>query len=180
MELVGRTRFPYAPIALLVALLAALALPSTSRAADAATQASEVRYDASEVALLRRINDYRASHGQRRLRWDQALVRVGRRHACEMRADAGLSHQSPTVIGKRLKGWTSYGENVGWATDVPTVWRAFLNSPHHTANILYPWGANGRVGVGIRRDATGLMWITMGFTKGGDPTTTLGPRADSC
>jgi uncharacterized protein YkwD len=180
MQVLGRARFPFVQLALLFVLLAALALPSMSRAATTTTQAQELRFTATEFALLRRINNYRASQGQTRLRYDQALGRVGRRHACEMRAKGGLYHQPARMIGRRLVHWRGYGENVGVATDIPTVWRAFLASKSHRDNIMYPWGGDGRVGVGIRRDSTGKLWITMGFTEGGDPRTTLGPRADAC
>jgi uncharacterized protein YkwD len=169
-------RVPVAQLALLLALLAALALPATGRAA---TQATALRFSPTEQSVLRRINDYRAAHGLNRLVWDQAIGRMGRRHACDMRAAGALSHQPLGRLTKRLVHWTHYGENVGRATTIPLVWRAFLGSPTHLENIVHDWGRRGRMGAGVRRGADGEYWITMSFTTG-DPLTTLGPRADTC
>jgi uncharacterized protein YkwD len=164
------------PGATLLMLLVALAAPTSSRAAN---QASELRFTPSERAVLVRINDYRAAHGLNRLQWDQAIGRMGRRHACDMRATHELAHQTLPRLRARLLGWRTYGENVGVAETIPSVWRAFIASKPHRDNILHAWGAKGRVGVGIRRGPDGLLWFTMSFTVG-DPTTSLGVAADRC
>lgn len=176
MARIGSIRLPLLQLTALLVLLVALALPTSSRAA---TQATSLRFSPSEQAVLRRINDYRAAHGRNRLQWDQAIGRMSRRHACDMRATHELAHQTMPRLRARLLGWRSYGENVGVAESIPSVWRAFLASKPHRDNILHRWGAGGRVGVGIRRGSDGLLWFTMSFTTG-DPSTSLGPAADTC
>lgn len=159
--------------------LVLLLMLATPKASHASSQATALRFSPSEQAVLRRINDYRAANGRGRLPWDQAIGRMGRRHSCDMRASHELAHQSMPRLRARLLGWRTYGENVGVAETIPSVWRAFINSKPHRDNILHRWGANGRMGVGIRRGPDGLLWITMSFTTG-DPTTSLGPTADAC
>jgi uncharacterized protein YkwD len=53
--------------------------------------------------------------------------------------------------------YRSVGENVGYATTVYSVHRAFLNSPAHRANIMGTrWDS---IGVGVVSSG-GYLWVT--------------------
>ena len=71
--------------------------------------------------------------------------------------------------------WRSLGENVGFATGVRRVQRAFMSSAPHRANILR--SAYRFVGVGVKK-AGGYVWSAVVFESRRNPGTTL--KMPSC
>lgn len=126
-------------------------------------------YKDSERGFARRINAERAQRGERWLSLDPELSKSARKHTREMVDRNLLYHTTSTDLRRRVSGWVSLGENVGVGGTVDSLHRAFMNSPGHRHNILYPSFAHVGIGV-IQRDR---MWVTVLFSSGGDPGTTL-------
>jgi hypothetical protein len=102
---------------------------------------------------------------------------VARQHSADMAAKGTIWHASGTPY--KISGWTVYGENVGMgpmgvSDPVKNLHNAFMNSPEHKANIVYP--AFNQVGIGIViKDNT--MYVTEIFVKrssGGSTSTSSG------
>lgn len=71
----------------------------------------------------------------------------------------GLAH-NPNYSNQVPSGWNRVGENVGCGTSVETIHKALMNSSGHRANIL---GDYREVGIGVRVDSRGSVWITQIF-----------------
>jgi hypothetical protein len=50
-----------------------------------------------------------------------------------------ISHDLSQTAYRCAGAWTLYGENVGVGPDVQSVHQAFMNSPGHRENILFPY-----------------------------------------
>lgn len=131
---------------------------------------------APEGTLISRINGARAGAGLAPLEqyWD--LTDDARAHTDAM-IGAGHIYHNPGLAG--VTGvWEKLGENVGVGIDADSLHDAFMASSGHRANIL---GDFNYVGVGVKSDADGLMWVTVIFMKappglnGGETTTTAPP-----
>jgi uncharacterized protein YkwD len=76
-------------------------------------------------------------------------------------AGSGLAH-NPDLGGDLqragITGWRSYGENVGYGSDVDQVHARFMGSAGHRANILNP--TYSQVGIGVVRSG-GTVWVTI-------------------
>ena len=126
-------------------------------------------YKASEKGFTRKMNEERAKVGLAKVRLDPELSRVSRVHTGEMiRADL-LHHATTAQLTSRVTNWNVLGENVGVGSTVSTLHKAFMNSPSHKANILFRYDF---VGVGVAKK-DGRMWVTVTFSKGPNPGTTL-------
>jgi uncharacterized protein YkwD len=79
-------------------------------------------------------NASRAAAGLPGLRVDGQLSAVAQAWANHLAAANALSHNG--ALRGQVSNWTNLGENVGMAADIPSVQRAFMNSPEHRANIL--------------------------------------------
>jgi hypothetical protein len=86
---------------------------------------------------------------------DQAgwLQKQAKAWAVDMAARRTLSHAP-------LPGWGPYGENVGYGPDWATVMAAFVQSPHHLANIRDTDFT--QVGIGTAH-ADGLIYVVIRF-----------------
>jgi uncharacterized protein YkwD len=125
-------------------------------------------YNSAEHKLARRTNRSRANHGLGRLRLDPQLSKVASRHSSRM-ADRSLLYHS-TDLRHVVTRWSTLGENVGTGPSVKSLHRAFMASPAHRDNILYPTFRH--VGVGSARRG-GRLWVTVVFEARRDPGTTL-------
>jgi len=147
-----------------------LALTSTVLVAGLAIPA----HAGPEGTLISRINSSRSAAGKAPLQtyWD--LTDDARAHAAAMRNKGSIFHSSnlASVTGV----WEKLGENVGVGVDANSLHDGFMASSSHRANIL---GDYNYVGVGVKTDDAGLMWVTVIFMKaapglndGGSTTTT--------
>ena len=128
--------------------------------ASAANATDEARF----VSL---INHERTSRGLNALEVRSDLVAVARRKSDQMAAKGTIWHDSSTW--NSVSGWQAYGENVGMGPNdisdpVGNLHQAFMNSPEHRQNILYP--TFNQVGIGVTiKDNT--MYVTEIFVKRG-------------
>lgn len=127
-------------------------------------------YSSQELAFRRKMNRERVDRGKGRLSLDPELSKSARVHTREMVERDLLHHTTETDLRRRVSGWSSLGENVGVGATVDSLHRAFMASPPHRANILYPTFRH--VGIGVV-ESSGRMWVTVLFSSGSDPGTTL-------
>lgn len=129
-----------------------------------------IGYKRSEKRFARLINKERSTRDQNRLRLDTELGKVARKHTAEMIDRTLLYHTPSADLAKRVTNWRVLGENVGYGGGVATLHTAFMNSPAHKENVLYP--TYRHVGVGVKKVA-GVMWVTVIFEARKNPGTTL-------
>jgi hypothetical protein len=123
-----------------------------------------------ERSFVRRHNTARRARGLSRLRMDIHLGKVARYHTREMTGRNALYHTSSAQLSRRVTRWSTLGENVGVGGTVGSLFKAFMNSPGHRANILY--SKFNHIGVGTLR-AHGRLWVTVIFEARNDPGTRL-------
>jgi uncharacterized protein YkwD len=121
-------------LSLLVGLLAFLA-PSGS--AESYTPSS---YTSRLLTLL---NQARADHGLHTLTLASGTTTVATNWSAYLAQQNALQHNPDLRHQLETHGspdWTSYGENVGQGltNDPDGLWRAYMESPEHRANILLP------------------------------------------
>ena len=113
-----------------------------------------------EQQFLSRINGLRSSKGLGGLTVDAELTGVARRWAANMARAGGISH-NPSLASQVTENWVKLGENVGMGPDVDSLFTAFVQSPHHYANLVDP--AFTRVGVGVVLTADGTIYTAHEF-----------------
>ncbi len=74
-----------------------------------------------------------------------------------MAAAGEISHR-PDLHAGVSASWSAMGENVGQGSGVADLMVAFIDSPHHFANLVDP--RFNRVGVGSVRSTTGALFTT--------------------
>lgn len=119
-----------------------------------------------EAAFVAAINQSRAAAGLAALATDPAASQVARGWSGQMAGRDLLQHNpnlQAEVEAYVTTAWQRIGENVGVGYGVSSLHDAFMNSSGHRANIL---GDYNRVGVGVVRDASGRIWVTVVFIKG--------------
>lgn len=124
-----------------VIVLTLLAGPMGSSPASASTLRSR---------MFRLINHARVQHDRRELKLHVDLSQVARKHTRRMiRRNAIFHSKGITQILSRY-GYRLWGENVGCASSVWALHKAFMNSAPHRENILkkgFRW-----VGLGVLHD----------------------------
>lgn len=118
-----------------VFVLTTLVTPSVLDGASA--NAPKYRYNKAEKCFMRKVNRVRAQHGQRRLNWDKQLGYVARRHANTLANHGGVWHDQN--LGRRVTHWRSLGQNTGAGGRCRKLFRSFMASAPHRANILGRW-----------------------------------------
>jgi uncharacterized protein YkwD len=121
----------------LVGSLVAASLLIPSGLTDASANAPKYRYRASEKCFMRKVNQSRAANGQRRLNWDKQLGYVARRHARTLARQGGVWHDQN--LGRRVTRWRSLGQNTGAGGRCRNLYKSFMASAPHRANILGRW-----------------------------------------
>jgi uncharacterized protein YkwD len=139
-------------------------LPATS------AMASCYRSNDKEHGFARKINQARRANGQGSLRLDPQLSKAAKVHTREMVKKDLLYHTPTDSLTHRVTNWVTLGENVGVGGTVTSLNSAFMNSPPHRANILYP--SFRYVGVGSI-EAGGRLWVTVIFESHADPGSPL-------
>jgi uncharacterized protein YkwD len=112
----------------------------------------------SEMASL--TNADRTARGRSALALDPQLSRYAKRHSREMAARNDLFHTRDLAAKLDGRDWSIGGENVGVASSLPELERAFMRSDPHRRNIL----RNGfeHMAVGVHVDG-GRVWVTVIF-----------------
>jgi len=139
---------------LVVALTLVLAL--TPVAALAATPTGR----AARSRMLHLVNASRHAHGVAPLELNARLSGMAWRHSCRMVRAATLYHTIHMRQKVRPFGAHAWGEDIGTASTLLAMERAFMASPVHRANILA--GRFHHIGVGVRF-ANGRYWVTLDF-----------------
>lgn len=135
-------------------LVATILVAVPLAAATAGTRSSGAR-----KKLFSFVNHYRAEHGLPRVRNDQELSTYAWNHSVAMARQRRLFHSTNVTsqIDGRVRVW---GENIGYGPGVWRVFREFVKSASHRANLLGAGFRHGGFGVVRTR---GAVWITMVF-----------------
>jgi len=164
MSHVTRTLSRGGLLLVLAALLSCVvAVPLAGQAHATTTTPALSAFDAR---LLYDINHARTIRGIRALKVVPGSTDVAHRWSCHMAGAAWLSHNPH--LGTLLEShgsyyWTTYGENVGVTSSTAgadSLFRAYMNSPEHRANILDR--TFRYVGVWTKRSG-GRRWNTIDF-----------------
>ncbi len=158
-----RPRVAAAQTLLIVAVvLGTTLMASSTQPAEAATRT--VR---AERLLLEKVNTARKQHDLRPLRMKVQVRGVAREWSGRMANRNDLAH-NPRYATQIDGGWRRAGENVGYIGRngasvrqlAGGIHRLLMHSPGHRANIL---GRYNRMGVGVRFDTAGRLWVTQNF-----------------
>ena len=136
--------------------------------------ASITTSQADEAIFVELINRHRAANGLNRLRVEAELTEASRRWSGVMASDGVLRH-APDLSTGVSANWEVLGENVGVHVvhDLDALFRAFVDSPSHHANLVDP--RFDAVGVGVVH-ADGKVWTTHRFMAvRGEPAATSVP-----
>jgi hypothetical protein len=114
----------------------------------------------AEAAFVADLNSLRASKGLPALAVDPNLATIARAWSGRMAAAGDISH-NPNLTTQAPPTWRALGENVGMGPDEPSLNAAFINSPHHYANMINA-SYNG-VGVGVVMGTE--MFVTVDFEQ---------------
>jgi hypothetical protein len=115
----------------------------------------------AETQFVNLINTLRQSKGLRPLAVDPRLTTVARGWSANMASTGTLAH-NPSFSAQAPSDWLKLGENVGYGPDVNAIHTAFVNSPHHYANLVD--ADFNAVGVGVVVSGS-TMWVTEDFEK---------------
>jgi uncharacterized protein YkwD len=138
-----------------VAIVAVLALTLTMGVAHA----GGFKPARARAKTIHFVNHYRSQHGIHKLRMRRNMVRIAQRHSHKMARSHTLFHS--TDMWSKLRNATCWGENVGMGSSPWRVFKGWVRSAEHRANML-----NRRyrgTGIGVVR-AHGVLWITMIFS----------------
>ena len=124
--------------------------------------ADSVTLSPPEAQFLAKINNLRASKGLGALAIDGQLTSIARNWTAHMASAGAISH-NPNLATQVTENWQKLGENVGEGPDVDTLFQAFVNSPHHYANLVDP--AFSLVGIGVVVAPDGTMYTTHDFEQ---------------
>ncbi|MDQ1694705.1 MAG: hypothetical protein QOJ03_58 [Frankiaceae bacterium] len=136
---IARTAASLVTIAMLA--MAALTAGPLVRQAHAATYAS-AHLSTFDARLVAHINKARAARGLSRLIATAGTTDVAHGWSCHMASQVVLAHNSKLAGQLETHGsalWRSYAENVGYQGDgasADRLFKAYMNSPEHRANIL--------------------------------------------
>jgi len=128
--------------------------------ATATTMAPSASATLRREKMLGWVNHARVDHGVRKLKMDKHVVKLAHDHNVDMATKDKLFHSSNLSYKLRYVNWSTWGENVGAGVDPYGLFKAYMASPDHRANML---NKNfDHVGISfIVRD--GIMWSTMIF-----------------
>jgi uncharacterized protein YkwD len=139
---------------------ALLASPAEAAVVPAKTMMSQ---------LVTQTNQSRARAGCGQLKVNQALVTASVRHSSYMAVTGRFSHAgsggSNFVVRSRAAGYgAAMGENIGWGYRTSsTMFKAWMTSPGHRANILNCSAKS--IGVGVVYAKNGTPYFTQVFGR---------------
>lgn len=125
-----------------------------------------------ELQTHHEINRCRRQHGLKELDWDDRIAEAARQHSQNMAERQFFDHYDPVhgdlrarLAQNGLTDWEKYGENLFmgslWDDIARTAARAWLNSPGHRRNLLYPLFS--RTGIGIAVNKYGNLYVIQIF-----------------
>ena len=91
-------------------------------------------WNGPERCFMKKINKARAQHGLRRLHRDKQLGYVAKRHARRMASKEAMWEQAD--LGSKITNWRTLGQNTGLGGKCRHLFRSFMNSAPHAANVL--------------------------------------------
>jgi uncharacterized protein YkwD len=146
-------------VALLGVVLAGTGMAPAAPLAPAATPESTYA-----AAAVKATNTARVNHERKELRTSTCLRRFAARHAARMAAKEAMYHQELGPIMEGC-GLSTAGENVayGYPTGRAVVWKGWMRSEGHRANILRR--AFRLVAVGARRSDDGTWYVAQVFGR---------------
>ncbi len=156
------------PLLLAAAVIVATLAPVSQ--VDPAQASGCFRFKPAEKLFAAKINHTRSYRGLRPLHLDPQLGYTARYHNRRMVRKGYLFHTSLSQFESWVTRWTSIGENVGYGGGVDALYKAFLHSPEHYANIVGK--SYHYVGVGVKK-VGGTVWVTIQFEGSRDPGTRL-------
>lgn len=167
-----RLAFRAALLTLLVAAFASTVVTVSAPAASAAT--GGVQLSSYDAQLLAAINRARAAHHLMPLRIAAGTTTVARRWTCHMAGEATLGHRPDlhrALVRHGSAGAQVLGENVAvTGQSAASLFRAYMRSPEHRANILEP--RYRYVGVSTKTSHT-ARWNTLDFVSSYKGATTV-------
>jgi uncharacterized protein YkwD len=159
-----------------------VAPPISSASSPVTKQSSKIAKEKLEKTFHELVNRERLKRGLSTMRWDDALMRIARKHSYDMANRKYFSHTSPEgrgyayryrkngyACGITVKGKIHIGaENIyqhvieGPGDDfVELIMKGLMDDDHNRLNILSPiWSREG-IGVSIGED--GMIYITQNF-----------------
>jgi uncharacterized protein YkwD len=145
-----------------------------------ATKAADLVETPDELRFVELVNIERKKRGLSELTIEPLLIKVARDHSREMQDKAYFNHNSPTSalktpMDRYLKAayarpeYACVGENLFYCSivDVQRGHNAFMNSPTHRDNVLFP--RYEKIGVGIVKNERGEFWVTQMYLTNTDP-----------
>ncbi len=148
-----------AGIILLLAVIGGYVIYSSQAATDTVTGEALIQYY--------NINSERTNLNLGALQISRCLSTTASYWAKQMGTNQGLRHMTAAdkevmrqATGCSVTNYT-FGENIGTGGDSPGLFRAFMNSPGHKANILLPQYTH--MGVGSYRNSQGTLWIAQHY-----------------
>ena len=127
-------------VGMLAALVASVALPQVSASAG-----GHYHWNHAENCFVKKINKARARNGLHRLERDAQLAYVAKRHARAMAREGYMWEQAN--LGEKITHWRTLGQNTGRGGKCRHLFKSFMASAPHAANIL---GSYRFIGVGAR------------------------------
>ena len=124
---------------------------------------SGFRFTRLDACFLRKINQARRRHGLSGLTRDKQLGYVARRHSAQMAAYRSVWDQSD--LGREVTRWRRLGQNSGSGGRCKHLFKSFVHSSPHAANIF---GRYRFVGVGVER-AGHRLYVTQIFESHRNP-----------
>ena len=140
-----------------IVAVAALTIGLAATTVGAATPASA---QFRRAKMLSWVNHSRAEHHVHRLRMVRPVVGLAHDHNLAMARKQRLFHSTDLGYKLRSYSWHSWGENVGAGVTPYGLFKAYMASPEHRANML----SNGfdRVGISFV-ERHGVLWSTLIF-----------------
>jgi uncharacterized protein YkwD len=109
--------------------------------------------------MLAWVNEVRHKHGVAPLKMSPLVVDLAHDHNLLMARKNRLFHTKD--LGSKLRvNWWCWGENIGVGTKPWGLFKAYMASPEHRANILGRGYDHVGINFVVRR---GVMWSTMDF-----------------
>jgi uncharacterized protein YkwD len=140
-----------------IVAVCALTIGLGATAVGAATPASA---QLRRTKMLGWVNHARAEHHVHRLRMVRSVVGLAHDHNLAMAKKDRLFHTSDLGYKLRYVDWHFWGENVGAGVTPYGLFKAYMASPEHRANML----STGfrRVGISFVQ-RRGILWSTLIF-----------------
>jgi uncharacterized protein YkwD len=136
-----------------VALTIGLAATTVGAATPASAQLRRAK-------MLAWVNQSRAEHHVHRLRMARSVVGLAHDHNMVMAREHRLFHTNDLGSKLRYVRWHSWGENVGAGVTPYGLFKAYMASPEHRANMLS--SGFDRVGISFV-GRHGVLWSTLIF-----------------